>query len=341
MGHAVPVSGLYSSVVQVPASLDSQQLLDQAFYQAIDEVLVRVSGQESGLTGGVLQSAHKSVASWVAQHSVKETVSDASDVVQEVSVTFYKESVDRFLFDHNLPVWGSNRPSILVWMIEQEAGSRRMLGAKQSSNTLSSLFDQSKLYGLPLYAPLVDDVDRNNLDGSALWGFFENDILAASQRYQTDVVLAVRVQEQGGGAMIEGTLLSPNQKAHSLTASGATKTEAVNKLLQQLSSVLSNRYASIKTATPNDMFVKVDGVHDYRAMASLKDYLASIGVVRQVQLIGIVGGQVEFTVVLDGTVDKFKNSVALNGMLATKPLATEGPSLAPVVEYQYVGEGSN
>lgn len=332
MGHAVQVSNLYSSVVQVPASSGDKQLLNQAFNQAIDDVLLRVSGQPDKLSSAVLAKAHENSASWVMQHSV---------VGSTVNVSFYKESVDRFLFDQGLPVWGSNRPSILVWLIEESSGSRKMFGANQPSTALSELFDGAKLHGLPVYAPLVDSVDREVLDSSALWGFFEEDILKASERYQTDVVLAVRISQYRGEAVVDSMLLSPNQSARLLSVTSATKQEAMREVLLKVSAMLSDRYASTRLANPNELYVKVNGVSDYRAMSSLKNYLSSIDVVKQLQLSSIVDGQVEFNMSLNGTEEKFKNSVALNSLLAALPVSPLDYDASHVIKYQYTGKGNN
>ncbi|SBS26036.1 hypothetical protein MAQ5080_00409 [Marinomonas aquimarina] len=343
---AVPVSNLYSSVVQVPASLGDQRLLEQAFSQAIKDVLVRVSGQEAQLSNSVLNSAQRASGSWVAQHSVRDVAdvragAEGVEALKEVSVSFYQESVDRFLFEQNLPVWGADRPSILVWMVEEGSGSRQMLGANNSSNALSSLFNDAQQYGLPVYAPLLDNVDRNALNSSALWGFFEGDILQASQRYQTDAVLAVRVRDSQGGTVVDSMLLSPGQSSRTVSGSGATQADALRQVLMRLSAILSDRYASTKMSGQSALSVKVDGVQSYRAMATLKNYLASIGVVQQIQLRNIVDGQVEFNVLINGTADKFRNSVALNSMLVAKPLTGMNTVPASIVEYQYIGEGNN
>ncbi|MCO4785818.1 DUF2066 domain-containing protein [Marinomonas atlantica] len=346
MGHAVQVSNLYSSIVQVPASLDDQQLLNRAFVQAIDDVLLRVSGKSDDLSSQVLAKAHRSVAGWVAQHSVQDVVetilgSDGPEAAKEVNVTFYKESVDRFLLDQGLPVWGSNRPSILVWLIEENSGSRKMFGANHPSAALSELFDGAKLHGLPVYAPLVDSVDKNALDSSALWGFFEEDILNASERYQTDIVLAIRVSQYRGEAVVESMLLAPNQSSRLVSVTNASKRKAMQEILLKLSALLSDRYASIRLATPNQLYVKVNGVNDYQAMSSLKNYLGSIGVVKQWQLSSVVGDQVEFNVSLNGTESKLRNSVALSSMLAALPVDPLEYNANRVINYQYTGKGNN
>ncbi|MCC4274867.1 DUF2066 domain-containing protein [Marinomonas communis] len=345
LGHAVQVSNLYSAVVQVPASLDDRQLLNRAFNEAIDDVLARVSGQQQDISSRVTQKAHQSAASWVAQHSVQDVIdtiegADGPEAAKEINVTFYKESVDSFLYDNDLPVWGENRPSILVWLIEDQSGQRQMFGANQPSSALSKLFDDAKHFGLPVYAPLVDATDRQTLSSSALWGFFEEDILAASQRYQTDVVLAIRLSEYRGEAVVESMLLTPNQSSRLISATKPTQQEAVEEVLVRLAALLSDRYASIKTLTPQEMYVQVDGVRNYTAMSTLRQYISSMGIVKQVQLKSIVEGQVGLDILLNGTPEKFANTVALNSVLSSS-LQTAGMTdpLLNSLHYQYTGKG--
>lgn len=336
LSQAVQVSNLYSAVVNVPASLGDQALLNKAFSNAIDEVLARISGQQASLSSDLLNKAHTSAASWVAQHSVKD-VASGGDAVKEVSVTFYKESIDGFLVEAGLPVWGSNRPSILVWLMEEQSGQRRMFGANQPSQVLSDFFDNAKKFGLPVYAPLVDETDRKALDIASSWGFFEEDIKRASTRYQTDVIAAVRLSEYRGAYVAESILLAPNQSSRLLSSTKPTRNAAMADILVQLSALLSERYAAVKMAVPNQMVVKVDGIRDYDAMTSLRKYLTSIDVVRDIQLNTINNGEVEFGISIDGSQEKFQNSVALSQVLISKPFAPVDMNAAQVAFYEYKG----
>ena len=345
LGHAVQVSNLYSAVVQVPASLDDRQLLNRAFNEAIDDVLARVSGQQQDISSRVTQKAHQSAASWVAQHSVQDVIdtidgANGPEAAKEIHVTFYKESVDSFLFDNDLPVWGDNRPSILVWLVEDKTGERQIFGANQPSPVLSSFFESAKSYGLPVYAPLVDATDLNKLSVGSLWGFFEEDIQQASERYQTDITLAVRISTYNGESVVDTMLLSRNQSSDFLSVTKPTQQEAVEEVLVRLAALLSDRYASIKTLTPQEMYVQVDGVRNYTAMSTLRQYISSMGIVKQVQLKSIVEGQVGLDILLNGTPEKFANTVALNSVLSSS-LQTAGMTdpLLNSLHYQYTGKG--
>lgn len=345
VSHAVQVSNLYSAVVRLPASLDDRQILNRAFNEAIDRVLVRVSGQKQNLSQSILNQAHRSVSSWVSQHSVQNSEAMVEgeagmEPAKEITVTFYKESVDTFLFDNGLPVWSDNRPSILLWVIEDNNGQRQMFGANQPSVTLSKLFEQAKGFGLPVYAPLVDETDLKALSASALWGFFEEDIQAASKRYQTDVVLALRLSRFNGEAVVDSLLISPNQSSNLMSITKPTREEAINEVLASLSTLLSNRYASVRMLNPQQVFVKVEGVHNYSAIETLRQYMASIGVVKQVQLASIVDGQVGFDMLLNGTPEKFANTVALNSVLTIRPQTSSiANPLSQTLKYQYTGKG--
>ncbi|RDL43833.1 DUF2066 domain-containing protein [Marinomonas piezotolerans] len=342
--HAVTVANLYSASVQLPARLDEPSLLKQAFNQAVDEVLVRVSGQAESLDGRVLEAAHENVSGWVAQHTVTTLPNLVEfdgeiETAKQVNVSFYRESINRFLFSNNLPVWGSNRPSILVWLVQDTAGVREMAGAKQPSNALSNFFVQSKKLGLPTYAPLIDDHDKQALGSSALWGFFEEDILSASQRYQTDVVFAMRMGQYGTNITVDGVLLIPTVGVQRISLTGAEESLVMKQVSEQLALLLSQRYASIRSPGSSKQFaIRVSGVENYSALERLKNYLISVGVVREAHVTQIQSDIVEFSLQLDGTIEIFKNSIALNSVLSPVSLSALDPDANRVEMFQYKGK---
>ena len=340
---AVTVSNLYNASIQLPARLSESDLLNQAFSQSIDDVLFRVSGQPASIDQDVLAAAHRNARAWVAQH----TIQDLPDLVEfdgelqtarQVNVSFYSESINRFLYDNGLSVWGSNRPSILIWLVQEERGVRSVSGAREPSAELSELFTNSQQLGLPTYAPLQDNVDKRALSSGALWGFFEEDILQASQRYQTDVVFAIRMSEYGNSVNVDGALFSPGMAPQRISVNQPTESEALKGITDQLAEALSKRYASVRSAGNSQaLAVKVSGVNTYKALQNLKRYLDTVGVVRESHIQQIEGDNVEFLLQLDGSVDKFKNSVALNTMLSPTQLNALDPDANRVEMFEYKG----
>ncbi len=340
---AANVANLYTASVQLPARLNESDLLNQAFNQAVDKVLFRVSGQKASIGSDVLASAHKSARGWVAQHRIQ----DLPDLVEfdgelqtarQVNVSFYSESINRFLYANGLAVWGSNRPSILLWLVQEKDGVRTVSGARQPSAELGQMFAYGKELGLPTYAPLQDRVDANALSAGALWGFFEDDILQASERYQTDVVFAVRMGQYGNAVNVDGVLFAPGAVPQRLSVNAPSEAVANEMIVEQLAEALSNRYASVRSAgSAQSLPVKVTGVNTYQALQNVKQYLDKVGVVRESRIQLIEGDSVELLLELDGSVDKFRNSVALNSMLLPKSLSALDPDANRVEMFEYKG----
>lgn len=340
-GHAAQVSNLYTVVVQQTLERGQSVNLSQAFADAAESVLIRVSGQQEALTEPMIVQARDNAPAWVAQHSVETLAQELEqDTVKQVTVTFYKESIDNFLFDHGLPVWGASRPSVLVWMIEDIDGQRKIYGSNNSSGALSDFFREASKVGVPVYAPLADKVDRANVAPSALWGFFQEDIIDASKRYDTDVVLVVRVGRYSGSYTVDSMLLYPDQSLRLQPVSGSSRSAALSQTLARLAQNLSDRYASTRAGgDPKSVQVTISGVEDYSDMSKVTSYLSSLGVVRHVQLVKVVDSNTEFNLTLDGTLGKLQNTIALSNTLAVKE-PTQSVS-SPILEFVYNGSKAN
>ena len=73
---------------------------------------------------------------------------------------------------------------------------------KNHLRQLNKLAQSASKIGVPIYAPLLDDVDKRSLAASDVWGFFEDSILNASKRYQTDSVAALRISNYAGKLVV-------------------------------------------------------------------------------------------------------------------------------------------
>ncbi len=82
---------------------------------------------------------------------------------------------------------------------------RTASGVQSPSVILNEIAKNALVQGLALYAPLQDELDRSSLSAPSLWGLFEDPIINASQRYQTDVVGVFKVTELPSS--YEGTLM--------------------------------------------------------------------------------------------------------------------------------------
>ncbi|WP_417559888.1 DUF2066 domain-containing protein [Marinomonas sp.] len=341
--NAVPVQGLYSAEINLPVTQSEAQMLNEAFGLAAEDVLIKVSGDKNAIIGDLLEQAKKKAPAWVAQHSVaslSELLPSNDGLVpgKKVKVSFYQESIDGFLSQNNLPVWGDNRPSVLVWLVSETNGIRALSGSKEPSDALNKLAQSASKIGVPIYAPLLDDVDKRNLATSDVWGFFEDSINNASKRYQTDSVAALRISNYSGQVSGNLLVLLKNGETERFVLRGESLTDLIDQASADLAKVFSSRYASVRNSgSASELNLQVIGINSYAAMNKVQSYLESIGVVRDVTLVQVDGEKVEFSIEIDGDKQKLFNSISLNRLLISAPLNALDPDANRVASYQYSG----
>lgn len=341
--NAVSIKGLYNALIDLPVTQSEARMLNEAFGLAAEDVLIKVSGDKNAITGDLLKEAKKKASTWVAQHSVSslsELMASEGGLVpgKQIKVTFYQESIDGFLSQNNLPVWGDNRPSVLIWLANENNGVRALSGSKTPSVALSEFALSANKIGVPIYAPLLDDVDKQNISASDVWGFFEDTIANASRRYQTDAVAALRLSSYAGHVGGSLLVLLKNGEREHFVLNGDTTTEIIEQASSNLAKVFSSRYASVRNSgAASKLSVQVVGIKNYGAMNKIQSYLESIGVVRGVALVEVNGEKVEFSVEIDGDKQKLFNSISLSQLLISAPLNALDPDANRVASYQYSG----
>lgn len=341
--NAVPVQGLYSAEINLPVTQSESQMLSEAFSLAAEHVLIKVSGDKDAISGDLLVQAKKQASTWVAQHSIASLSEllpfDGGFVPgKKIKVAFYQESIDGFLSQNNLPVWGDNRPSVLVWLVTEKNGVRALSGSRAPSEALSQFAQSASVIGVPIYAPLFDEVDQKNLAVSDVWGFFEDRIQAASKRYQTDSVVALKVSDFAGQNEGSALVLLKNGETERFSLQGETLNDVVDQAGTRLAKVFSSRYASVRNSgSASKLNIQVVGVTNYAIMNKVQSYLESIGLVRDISLVQVEGEKIEFAVVIDGDKQKLFNSISLSRLLINAPLNALDPDANRVVSYQYGG----
>ncbi|MBR7887870.1 DUF2066 domain-containing protein [Marinomonas sp. A79] len=341
--NAVPIKGLYSAEVNLPVGSSEAKMLDDAFSMAAEEVLVKVSGDKAAMSSSLLEQAKKQASTWVAQHSVMnltELLPWQGDLVpgRQIKVTFYQSSIDNFLSQNNLAVWGENRPSVLVWLATESNGFRTLSGSNAPSVVLNEFAQAANAIGVPVYAPLLDEVDKRNLAASDVWGFFEDNILKASQRYQTDSVAALRVSQYADSAAGNLLILLKSGDVARFSLNGDSTQAVVEQASVHLAKVFSSRYASVRNSrSSNILNIQVAGISSYTSMSKVQTYLESISVVRDVRLLRVEGEKIEFLIEIDGDRQKLFNSISLSRLLVNAPLNALDPDANRIVSYQYSG----
>lgn len=344
MAIAVTVSNLYRSEIILPDTKNEKVLLNRAFKMAAQEVLKKVSGQGGSVDRLANTTSLDQVNSWVAQHSIIELpdlmeINGENVIVKKVDVTFYEQSINQFLTANSLPIWGNNRPSILLWLVEDNGSGRLVSGARQPSEMLTLVSQRSSHYGLPIYAPLADSIDIDSISTSELWGFFDDSIRRVSERYQTDIVAVARLSLHESQFEGDVVLLFPKGESVSITLKAPSNDVLADTLNQKVAEVLSSKYAAVRENIEALVLkLQVSDINNYKDLNGVQTYLDKVALVRNWYLSSVKGKQAQFSLYIDGGEDKLINAIALDNVLAPNPLNALDPNANLVISYKYKGE---
>lgn len=287
---AVEVRGLYEA--RVPVLGQDRKERNEAIERAFAEVLVRVSGRGAiGTVPGLaerLPQANRYVQQFRYRAITPPPAQPAAPAepvpTQILWVRFDAKSVNRLLRQFGLPVWGATRPATLAWVVVDDQGRRRILSNDMQHPVRDLIDERARRRGLPLQLPLYDLQDRAAVRISDVWGNFEDAILQASTRYQTEAVLVGRVYRGFGDVWnARWTLYSDGQR-QDWEFRSLELAEVVLPGVDQTVETLAARFAQVnQDRASNDLTIAISGVRtlaDYRRVA---DYLAKLSDVEKVQ----------------------------------------------------------
>lgn len=287
---AVVVADLYD--VQIIVEDQSPKVLNQAMREALQQVFVKVSGSAESLSNQSIMRASNSAMSFVK--SYRYTHLDDQLVLQ---VQFAQKQIDNQLKQANQPIWGRNRPLLLIWQAIEIDRQRVMLN--QQHPLLPVEFEQAmKKRGLPILWPSLDLEDQINLPANHLWGLFRDEIELASNRYLTDAFLAGKLSlnlddlwQYQGYLQLQGSQL-PIQLEH------AEQAVLLQQLADQAAEFLAQHYAIIETDSSDDQQIAIVGIENFKQYQQLLDYLNANIAIKKVRVVSISGDRVKLALEL-------------------------------------------
>jgi len=342
--YAASVAGLHSASVEVASQQNDDR--SAAFTIALNQVLIKVSGDEANLLTPGLNAMLNSPEVYVQTYSYrdnpdylaylqfrlsqqpktqgvekpapqsaeKQTLEQPLPYILDVS--FSAESVENKMNSFGLPIWGTVRPSILLWVVSEQSGERKITSSSDSSVTdVAEIVAQQR--GLPIYFPVVDLADISAVDIDELWGLYPESVENASRRYAPDVVVMVRLVDIGDDGWSGDWLVHTKQELLSGSKSGIDLLGLWQGLFAQVSSNLASRYAVRKSgeSLKDYIDISVSNVSTFKDYARLKKYLEALPPVSTSMLSWVNRGEVGYRIELAGTRDQFYEHIALGGGL--------------------------
>ncbi|WBA09332.1 DUF2066 domain-containing protein [Salinivibrio kushneri] len=182
----------------IPLDNGAQTSQQAAKRQGLSAVLTKVSGKRNLSNNPAVKQALQEVDSLITQLGYGERDQGADGATQRtLEVGFDSQQVHDILRKAGLPLWGSPRPSVLVWLVDDRGAERQIIWEQSERPVIDKLREAAALRGLPVLIPVGDFDDLMAISSSDLWGGFIQPVEQASERYQPDGIVIAKLTDQG------------------------------------------------------------------------------------------------------------------------------------------------
>mgnify|MGYP000865319178 CR=1 FL=1 len=346
---ALQVTGLYDHRVAVNNESDAER--NRAFREALEAVILKVTGEHRWLEHPSIEEALDSAQSYV------EAISYSSETVELpqplnsaassqplvapteeqrfIEVDFADSLIDELLVNANIPVWDTNRPSVLVWMVLQNAaGERAMLTADTNVQIVNYIQNFASERAIPIIFPVLDFEDRQNLSEDSVWALEEEAIIAASERYGADSILTGRLHFTASGELVGLWQFIFQGQAEVFDGFDEDLNAYLYAPLDRITNQLASYFALVPEATSQQVVrLRVEGVSDLSAYSALLTYVSGLGLVDTVSMAALDGERLELELSLVGSSDQLYELIALDRDLL--PIQSSQAGSRGVLHYRW------
>jgi len=247
--HAETVKNLYQ--VRQPVSGQTPEVRDQATQQALDTLVLRLTGDPKAAQSPGLAALRKDPQQIISQYGF-----DAGPP-EVLKVDFDPATTEQALRRAGLSLWGANRPSILGWWLNDSTEGSSLVGDGQAS--AAPLRRAAQHRGLPLRLPLADLSEQIVATAPNLEGTDATPLRGVSERYSADALLAVHAREEGGQGQAKWHLWLGDQKEAG-SVQGADQAAVADAVMLAVSERLAPRFV-VKPGASGEQLLEVQGMN--------------------------------------------------------------------------------
>lgn len=312
---AITVNGLYQTSVVVTD--ESAAVRVGATQRAMQQVLVKLSGDSNIATMSGAEEIIKRAQQFVQQFRYKRAVTTKIGVQGETEllVKFDETALNNEIRNYALPLWGQERPAVLVWMALDNAAGRNIVSMEDNPDIIELVDATAANRGIPLLFPLMDLEDTGRMNISDLWGDFEQPIVAASARYQSDAIAVGRITQGGTAGWQTQWTLYMDQQVSRWSTQNIDVAPALKEAINLLADALAERYVNSGSSGTELFEIEVSNITTHDDYARTLTYLETLQSVTQVMVKSVMPEQVKFALVSHGGQDALDRAIRLGNVL--------------------------
>ena len=308
--RAVEVAALFTAQVALEEDKDNPR--QAAYKAALNEVLLRVSGAELVSDQELVELLFPDPAAYVVQFRPGEE--------DTLWVSFDGEAMEAELRNAGQTVWGNDRPVTLVWLaVDWGQGDREVIAADDPDESRRAgrsidrdrllrerVLDMAERRGLPVLFPLMDIQDQRNVSFSDIWGGFDEQLLAASARYDVDSILVGRIRTESS---------QRNRWSYFFAGEEQVWNGEPELIVGLVADQLASEFAIRGDAPLEIVDLTVSGIASVEAYGEMQNLLASTNVIEKFAIDEVQGDVIRYRVEALGGVERLRRALRFGGLI--------------------------
>jgi hypothetical protein len=287
---------LYQAVVPLRGTTEADRAA--GFSEALRIAAVRATGRRDAADNARITAAAADPSRYIQQYS---TTPD-----RMLKVGFDGRELEQLLQQAGLPLWPAERPTTTVYLfVASVAGGARAVVAAEHPPERAAIENNAQARGVPLAWP-TEPVDAGNARGRATAG-------------ATGAAAAVLAVFPVGEGSFDWSFAHAGQVANERGSAA--------RGVDMAADTLAARYAPASTRGFATIDVRVGGLQDVGAYASLTSYLQGLSLVRSVAPEEFSDDVVRLRMTLRGDLELLRRIAALDARLVSAPRSSQ-----PVVD---------
>lgn len=300
---------------RVPVADRSIEAREQAQRQALSQVLSRLTGERAPAQSEAAAPLLADPGRYMQQYSYETDIQGLM-----FRVVFDGAALESAVRRAGLPLWGAERPPVLIWLAMDDGSRRYLLGGGAGEPVETALQAAARRRGLTVIVPLLDLEDQAQVSYSDVWGGFLDRVSAASARYQAPVVLVARVQRLGASAWTSRWTQRFAGGDANWQAGGADLQTVLDEGLGRAAERLAGSLAASNgDRSRGRIDLTVEGVATLADYARVGAYLSGLAPVASAQLTGVRDSRLDYRLDVEGGAAALEQAILIGGMLERLP----------------------
>ena len=244
--------------------------------------------------------------------------------------------------EHDLPVWGRERPSSLL-VISYDVNKNVKLVSDDSTPDLVDALDVASIrHAVPVLFPLMDleDISVISIEDVASGQF--NRIGALASRYSPDALVVGKIVGRSEEGWFGDWEVRFAEQIFTWQYQAASRQEVLDQVIRHLARVLALEYAlEDHRRVEQSLLLRVSGMNEIGHLNRVKQYLQSLNVVERVRIAAVKEGVVTYELQLRNEASDLQRLIEFGEVLEQEDfpqVSTQGKSQA-TLSYGYIDSG--